>query len=183
MDHEAAVRLIAPAVERAGGTWADLGAGTGTFSRALAAVLGSTGRVIAVEREAAGVRALERLARQQDDGGAPIVVLQADFTGTLALPPLDGVLLANALHFVPDDAQAAVLGRLAAGLRAGGRLAVVEYENRAASRWVPFPIGRARFAELARDIGGSPPVAVGERRSAYGGTMYAAYTILPARAG
>lgn len=183
MEHDAAVRLVAPAIERARGTWADLGAGSGTFTRALAALLGDAGRVIAVERDAAGARALERLARQRAAGEARIEVLHADFTGPLALPPLDGVLLANALHFVPAETQAAVLRRWGAALSAGGRLALVEYENRAASRWVPFPVSFERFATLAREIGGAPPERAGDRRSAYGGTMYAAYTVLPARAG
>lgn len=183
MDHRAAARLIAPAVAPTGGTWAELGAGTGTFTHALAELLGGAGRVIAVDRDVARVRALEQVARRRAEGVAPIEVVHADFTGALALPALDGLLLANALHFVPDDAQVAVLARCATAVRAGGRLVLVEYENRAASRWVPFPVDFARFVQLARALGGSPPERVGERRSAYGGTIYAAFTTLPARAG
>jgi hypothetical protein len=36
-----AMALVRPAVATAGGTWADLGAGGGTFTRALAALLGA----------------------------------------------------------------------------------------------------------------------------------------------
>ena len=46
-----AVQLIAPAVP-AGGRWADLGAGRGTFTAALARLLGPGGTVYAIERDA-----------------------------------------------------------------------------------------------------------------------------------
>ena len=58
MDLEHATRLIAAAIVPQGGTWADLGAGRGTFTRALARLLGAEGRVVAVERDPAAVRAL-----------------------------------------------------------------------------------------------------------------------------
>ena len=178
-----AVRLVAPAVRPRGGTWADLGAGSGIFTRALAALLGAGGHVIAVEREPRAVAELDRLARDRASGMASITALRGDFTTPLALPPLDGVLLANALHFVPGDAQAAVLRDLSTALRPGGRLLLVEYDDRPASRWVPYPVSRARFAELARTLGLGPPAVVGKRPSAYGGLIYAAFVEMPAREG
>lgn len=177
-----AAALIAPAVRRPAETWADLGAGTGTFTRALASLVGPTGRVVAVERDASALsalRALERRGRGRGDGDAPIVVVAQDFTDPLELPavPLDGALLANALHFVPAADQAPVLAAIARLLAAdGGRLAIVEYEGRSASRWVPYPVSFARFASLVRDAGlvAASVRRIGERRSAFGGVMYAA---------
>ena len=43
--------LIAPAVDGPGGIWADLGAGTGTFTRALAGLLGPDCTIYAVDRD------------------------------------------------------------------------------------------------------------------------------------
>jgi SAM-dependent methyltransferase len=173
MDVADAGRLIAPAV-RVGERWADLGAGTGTFTEALARLVGVSGEVIAVERDPSRVRTLEQLARQRSrEPRAPIVVRRADFTDGLDVEPLDGVLLANALHFVPATAQAETLRRLASALVEGGRVVIVEYDKRAASRWVPFPVSRARLAELAREAGLGTPEVIGEIGSAFGGTMYA----------
>src|SRR5437868_14836736 len=105
MDIRDAAELIAPAV-RSGQTWADLGAGTGTFTAALARLVGPAGAVYAVERDASRVRALEQLARQVGhDAHIPITVRRGDFTQAVDLPSLDGALLANALHFVPAPAQ------------------------------------------------------------------------------
>jgi SAM-dependent methyltransferase len=166
-----AARLIAGAVPAPGGTWADLGAGGGTFARALATLLGPHGRVHAVDRDRAAMAALR---------GPTIATHAADFVDpaaldALALPPLDGVLLANALHFVPWDAQAPTLARLATRLTPEGRIVVVEYDGRAPSRWVPFPVSLARLGELV-PAGFTPPARVGSRRSAYGGSMYAAWS-------
>ena len=169
-----AAALIRPAVGGRGETWADLGAGTGTFTRALAALLGPEGRVYAVDRDAGAVDALQSWAAHLDGRRADVAPMLADFTQPLALPPLDGALLANALHFVPSAAQGDVLAGIAAQLRPGGRLVLAEYDGRRPSRWVPYPVSLPRFRELAADIGLGNPRLVGTRPSAFGGTLYAA---------
>lgn len=154
--------------------WADLGAGTGTFTAALAWLLGNGSTVVAVERD---LRAAAALRSRGRTGGAAIVVRDLDFTDArawdaLALPPLDGILLANALHFVPTGTQGALLARLAGALAPDGRLVVVEYEGRAPSPWVPHPVAIARLQALLPD--GFRARTVGSRASTFGGTMYAA---------
>lgn len=173
MDSGDAARLISPAVA-AGSRWADLGAGTGTFTAALARLLGRDGSVYAIEQDERALAALSTLARRNSQDSAPITVLRGDFTESLDLAVLDGVLLANSLHFVPDDAQSSLLSRLATSLTASGSLVVVEYDNRPRSRWVPFPVSLARLGDLARHAALASPVLVGRRASEYGGTMYAA---------
>lgn len=174
MDARDAARLIAPGV--AGRVWADLGAGRGTFTMALATLLGASGHVYAVERDASAVEALERLVRRRGhDEHALIDVIHADFTTTaLTLEDADGILMANSLHYVADDQQAPLLTRLAGHLTERGVLAVVEYDNRPRSRWVPFPISFERLAAVARGAGLSDPELIGRQESAFGGTMYAA---------
>ena len=63
MDHRDHVRLLSAAVE-AGGTWADIGAGSGAFTLALAELLGPRGRIFAVDRDAGGLRAMESAVRR-----------------------------------------------------------------------------------------------------------------------
>ncbi|HEX8362425.1 MAG TPA: class I SAM-dependent methyltransferase [Longimicrobium sp.] len=171
---EEAQALIAPAVAAAAGArWADLGAGRGTFTRALSRLLGPGAEVYAVDRDPAAVRALAGL-------GPGVTSLHGDFGDesawrSLALPALDGILLANSLHYVPAAEQRAVLARLADALRPGGRLVVVEYEGRAANPWVPYPVDSSELAVLLPP-GMAAPVRTGSRPSAFGGTMYAAFT-------
>src|SRR5215212_4141255 len=96
------VTLIRGGVPGLGGVWADLGAGTGNFSWALAALIGPQATIYAIDRDAKAIRQLhQRIA--QNHPGATIIPQQADFAHTLALPPLDGVLMANALHFIRDQ--------------------------------------------------------------------------------
>ena len=174
MDVRDAADLIAPTVV-AGEHWADLGAGRGTFTVALAGLLGPKGTVYAIERDDAAIAALQALARRSGDDRAAIVVRQGDFTRPIDLPALDGVLLANALHFVDRSRQAEVLARLGGGVEQEGKVLVIEYDNRPPSRWVPFPVSLARLGDVARSAGLRAPVLIGRRRSDFGGTMYAAY--------
>jgi ubiquinone/menaquinone biosynthesis C-methylase UbiE len=169
-----AVALIGGAIPRRAGTWADIGAGDGTFTRALVKLLGADSRVYAVDRDASAVAALERWAATDAPNVIPVT---ADFTRPFDLPGLDdamldGMLLANALHFVRD--AEVVLARLAARVRPGGRVVIVEYDRRAASRWVPYPVPIARLPALADAAGLSTPTITATRPSLFGGTLYVA---------
>ena len=175
MEVRDAVSLIRNAVGRDAGTWADLGAGTGTFTRALAETLGAGSIVYAVDKDAGALASLSSWR-----GDARIVRVTADFTAAFELPGLDealldGILLANALHFVRHAAD--VLTRLVDRVRVGGRVVMVEYDRREASRWVPYPISMARWPALAKVAGLSDPSVVATRPSMYSGTLYAAVGI------
>lgn len=158
MTHEDAVELIRPAVEP-GQAWAELGAGEGTFTRALGALVGAAGSVHAFDRDPAAVRTLRELTLP---GGAPLHVARSDFTRSLDFPPVDGVLMANALHFAREPE--AVLRRLAARLPPRGKLLLVEYDRTRGNRWVPYPVPLARLREMAARVGSR--AARGDRASA-----------------
>lgn len=182
MTPELALTLIETAIPRNAESWADVGAGTGTFTHALAELLGPSGVVYAVDHDPGALRELRRLeARRVDRQRARIVVLEGDFT-SIALPEVDGVLAANALHFVPMNAQASVLARLAATLHPGGRVVVIEYDREQGNRWVPFPISRKRLAQLSREAGLEAPRFTGSAPSDFAGEMYVA-TLAPGEQG
>jgi trans-aconitate methyltransferase len=174
---EDAVGLIQPAVLTHEGVWADLGAGSGLFTRALAQILSPESHVIAVDSDANAVAELERLPV----GSAKVTAMQADFTGDITFEsPLDGILLANSLHFVKESG--AVLARLVTLLRPGGRVVLVEYDRRSASRWVPHPIAINALPALA-DAAGLPKFTVVESRpSNYEGIIYTAVASRPGTA-
>lgn len=163
--------LIQGGVGTSGGTWADLGAGGGVFTRALSALLGTTGTVVAVDRDVQAVRRLAELV-----GTGRIKVSRNDFTRPLDLAELDGLLLANSLHFVAR--QERVLRQLVAYLRPQGRLLVVEYDTRQRAPWGPFPVPLERLRELAGTTGLSKPQEVGRQPSRFGGReLYAAVAV------
>lgn len=174
--------------------WADMGAGSGTFTFALAGLLGPDGRVVAVDREPAALESLRRGlehraetgrqggAAQDDRGqrtqGAAVVPARGDFRDPNGIDALDGValdgaLFANALHF--DGDAGGTLRRMAERLAPGGRLVVVEYQDRPPNPWVPHPLPVARLEEVAASEGLTDPRVVGERPSSYGGVLYCAW--------
>lgn len=170
MNTSAAVALIEAAVPRERGVWADIGAGEGTFTRALAQLLGPDARIYAVDRDGRALASLRRWAARE---GADVIPVEADFTRPLELPEqLDGLVVTNALHFIRD--ADVVLARLTALVRPGGRVVIVEYDRRAASRWVPYPISTDRLPALAASAGLSTPTITATRPSAFGGILYVA---------
>ena len=173
MEQHEAITLIGPGVPRTGGTWADFGAGTGVFTRALAALVGPSGTVYAVDRDPRALHELDRAAAR-DIAIAKIETIVGDFARPLDLPPLDGVLLANALHYVPYDEQPRVLREVAGRLVPAATMIVVEYDRRGPNRWVPYPISFSALATLARDAGLDAPVRLGSQPSQFGGDLYAA---------
>jgi ubiquinone/menaquinone biosynthesis C-methylase UbiE len=172
--HQAdAESLIAAAIPRSVGVWADLGAGEGTFTRALANLLENGSRIYAVDRDSSVLRWAR--THQQPNGVTIVPVVEdfsREFEGVEAKDLLDGILFANSLHFVKD--KVTVLKRLLPWLRPGGRVVLVEYDQRAASVWVPHPIPITSLASLARDAGLQDAAVIATRPSRYQGELYCA---------
>jgi ubiquinone/menaquinone biosynthesis C-methylase UbiE len=151
VDHADHVALLARGVTQGeGGTWADLGAGTGAFTLALADLVGPHGVIHAIDRDRAALAEL-RSAFVSAVPQAELRVQAADFTRRLDLADLDGVVMANALHFVED--KTAVLALVRGYLRHGGRLLLVEYDSDRGNAWVPHPLSFETWRDLAADAG------------------------------
>jgi SAM-dependent methyltransferase len=172
-----AVRFIRDAVEPGPYRWADLGAGPGVFTEALAHLLGAAGEVVAVDRDPSAIRALEALAARLPAGTAAVRVVAADLRDLSSVPglagvTLDGALLGNVLHFFPDPSR--LLTETVARLTTNGRVVVVEYGDAKPNRWVPHPVPFPRLRELASEEGLALRV-IGERPSRYQrGALYCA---------
>lgn len=137
MQHQDHVNLIRDGVAGSGEVWADLGSGSGAFTLALADLLGPGGRIYSVDRDRRALREQESALRVRFPGVATSY-LEADFTDKLNLPQLDGIIMANSLHFVRDKAP--VLAQLRSYLRPEGRLLLVEYNADHGNPWVPYPL-------------------------------------------
>lgn len=178
MDQADAVALIAPSgVEALGpSTWADLGCGDGTFTRALASLLAPGSTIHAIDRDAARLRRLPSA-----HGGVRIAAHAGDFT-RFPWPftaDVDGILMANALHYVAD--QPAFVRACVAQAARPPRFLVVEYDMDRANRWVPHPVGRARLAAVFAEAGYPSVRVLASRPSIYQrAAIYAAAITAPA---
>jgi trans-aconitate methyltransferase len=150
-------------------TWADLGCGDGTFTRALAHLLASGSMIHAVDRDAA---ALRRIPITHD--GVSITTHHADFTRSAwPFETVDGLLMANSLHYVRD--QAAFIRACASRMRAPHRFLIVEYDTKAANTWVPYPVSRSRLSTIFDVLGDVAIEDLGSRPSVYRrASLYAA---------
>jgi ubiquinone/menaquinone biosynthesis C-methylase UbiE len=174
MDHRDHVRLIREGVLGGGTTWADLGSGEGAFTLALADLLGPTGTIFTVDRDA---RALEvqLAALGRSFPAVSVTPLVGDFTTPLDLPPLDGIVMANSLHFERDKLAAL---RLVQGyLRPTGRLVLVEYGTDRGNPWVPYPLSFASWAVLAAEAGFRDTRQLGSVPSRFLGSIYSALSL------
>lgn len=162
--------LIRPGVEGLGGTWADLGCGDGIFTAALCRLLRPESEVYAVDKSQRALEALSRNFAQSYEGLVPQTV-QADFTRPLSLPALDGLLMANSLHFTRHKKP--LLTRLVALLKPGGRLIVVEYNTDRGNYAVPYPVDETAFMALADEAGLRQAKILAKIPSTFLGEMYA----------
>ena len=98
MNHRDHVNLIKDGIEQPGGIWADIGSGTGAFTLALAELLGANGTIISVDKDRAALQRQETLMRDRFPQ-TTLYYNRKDYTKPLDLPPLDGIVMANTLHF------------------------------------------------------------------------------------
>jgi ubiquinone/menaquinone biosynthesis C-methylase UbiE len=162
--------LLRPGVEDCRGTWADLGCGDGIFTAALYTTLKPGSEIYVVDKKQSALDALIRNFATSYPLASAHPIL-ADFTQRLTLPPLDGLLMANSLHFVKHKKP--VLERLKSLLKPGGRLILVEYNTSRGNLAVPHPLDEAGFVALAREVGLRQPRILAKIPSTFLGEMYA----------
>ena len=150
MNHQDHVRLLEKGIAETGGVWADFGSGAGAFTLALADLIGPTGSIYSVDKDRGALKEQERAIRNNFPG-TTVHYINADFMQKLALPALDGVVMANSLHFLRQ--KDAMLQLVRSYLKPGGRLLVVEYNADRGNMWVPYPFSYGTWEELARKNG------------------------------
>ncbi len=159
MTHVEAVQFLHGLSISEGETWADIGAGTGIFTMALADLL-KQGKIYALDKSP---HMLWRLAPPE-----PIMleVVDANFMSPLPIETVDGMLMANALHYSPqvEDTLRNVLDRL----RPGGQFVLIEYETTHANPYVPYPVTLSTFETACSRVGLSAPKQFATRPSQYG---------------
>lgn len=113
-------------------------------------------------------RALERIPDQRD--GVEIRKIVTDLqSSSLRLPSVDGILMANTLHFIQE--QQVFLRRL---LSVADRFLIVEYERIKPNPWGPYPVGFEKLRQLFTEVGVERVEKVATRPSLFGSTIYSA---------
>jgi SAM-dependent methyltransferase len=155
-------------------TWADLGCGEGTFTRALAELVAPGSVVHAMDVDRAALRSLP-----SRHGNARIETHAGDLTKQpWPFSTLDGVLMANSLHYVRD--QEAFIATARTHLTPPHRFLIVEYDSETPNPWVPYPVSRKRLATLFDDA--TQILILNTRPSRYQrAALYAAQIILTSR--
>jgi trans-aconitate methyltransferase len=148
--------------------WADLGCGTGLFTQALSRLLQPGSSIHGIDNN-------RSLKRQTTPNGIEIIPLQLDFvTDDWGLQDLDGIVMANSLHYVKD--KVAFLQKIKPCLKPGVSFLIVEYDtDTPVPAWVPYPVSFPSLVRLFTNVGYTSVQKLGERPSIYGGgNIYAA---------
>jgi ubiquinone/menaquinone biosynthesis C-methylase UbiE len=169
VDHSDHVGLIRGAVTP-GETWLELGSGSGAFTMALADLLGKGGMIHSVDSDR-GALATQATAVRSGFDGVRLNQRAADFTRSLGFSGMDGVLMANALHFVKDKAP--VLALVRSYLKPGGRFVLVEYDADRGNLWVPHPISYTTWLAVAPGAGFNGARLLGRVPSRFLNAIYA----------
>ncbi|MDH5651660.1 MAG: methyltransferase domain-containing protein [Gammaproteobacteria bacterium] len=114
---------------------ADIGAGTGLFSKAFALEVGPTGKVYAVDISAGFVENIKRISRQQGLNNITAIV-NSDKSSGLSSNSIDLAFVCDTYHHF--EYPQAMLRSLHQALKKNGRLVIIDYRKQAgvSSDWV-----------------------------------------------
>jgi len=172
MNHNDHVNLLRPANLTQGGTWADFGAGSGAFTFALRELIGLDAMIYAVDKDRGALNQLDSAHRARFNSSRNLIQLSQDFTRPLDLPPLDGVVMANSLHFFKDKEK--ILSHMRGFLKPHGALLLVEYNVDSGNLWVPHPLTFETFHGFAPRAGFSEPLLLAKVPSRFLKEFYSA---------
>jgi ubiquinone/menaquinone biosynthesis C-methylase UbiE len=175
MNHIDHVNLLKPAILPPGGSWADLGAGSGAFTLALRELIGPTADIYAVDKSLGSLNDLEKAYHFRFGDTNHLHLLQSDFSHALDLPPLDGVVMANSLHYFRDKEK--ILRHVGSFLKPNGILLLVEYNVDSGNPWVPYPLSFKTFRALASRAGFTEPRLLATVSSRFLREFYSAITM------
>jgi len=154
MNHNDHVDLLRPA-NIAPGIYADLGAGSGAFTLALRELVGLDSTIHAVDKNKSSLHELEKAHRARFHSTERLLLLSSDFSRPLSLPPLDGIVMANSLHFFKDKEK--ILRHVREFLKPNSALIIVEYNVDSGNMWVPYPLTFETYRALIPHAGFSEP--------------------------
>ena len=176
MDHNDHVNLLRPANLEQGGSWADLGAGSGAFAFALRELIGASASIHAVDKDRNDLNRLKKNYDIRFENSDNLKIIVGDFSRPLAtpLPPLDGIVMANSLHYFKDRVK--ILKHVRSLLKPNSILLIVEYSVDSGNLWVPYPFSFETFKKLAAQSGFGEPSLLAKHPSSFLREFYSAST-------
>lgn len=145
--------------------WVDLGCGSGVFTEVLANILQKNSRITAIDRTPQHIP-------NSLGNHVTINFQQLDFVlDNISIDNVDGILMANALHFVKD--KTALIKKLERLFKASPTFLIVEYDHNLPNPWEPYPISLIQLKDFFTKLNYGKFKQLGEQQSAYGGMMYA----------
>jgi ubiquinone/menaquinone biosynthesis C-methylase UbiE len=203
MNHNDHVNLLKPANLPPGGIWADFGAGGGAFTLALRELMGPTSDIFALDKDSGRLNGLEQDYRIRFGDSSNLHIIPGDFTRPLELPVLDGVVMANSLHYFKNPKmkvverasgrengkntrafqhesishlpdKMAVLRHVRSFLKTNGLLLLIEYNVDTGNPWVPYPLTFETWRMLALRAGFNEPRLLAKRPSSFLCEFYSA---------
>jgi hypothetical protein len=146
--------------------WADLGCGRGLFTRALAGMLYAGSTVYAVDKNISSFKI------RSFPSHVIVKTQESDFVhDDLNLESLDGILMANALHFVRD--KITFIEKIIPYFRDAPVFLVVEYDSDQPNPWVPYPLSFITLRKLFTELGFSVVKKINEKKSLFrAGNLY-----------
>lgn len=177
MNHNDHVNLIKSAFldETPTASFADFGAGSGAFTLALREVTGSSASIYAVDKDKSALSELENSFVSRFHSTTNLFVIHADFSKPLNLPLLDGILMANSLHFFKDKIK--VLKHIKTFLKPNGKLIMIEYNVDKGNMWVPYPFSFSTFESMCKESGFDSPTLLAAHPSSFLNGFYSAIAI------
>lgn len=175
MNHNDHVNLLKPANLNHGGTWADFGAGSGAFTLTLRELVGADATIYAVDKDRVRLNELAGEYRSRFGDSNNLHNIVADFSRDLrpqGVPSLDGIVMANSLHYFKDKEK--ILHHVRNFLKPNGVLLLVEYNVDSGNLWVPHPLSFDTFCILAPRAGLSEPRLLAKHPSSFLRKFYSA---------
>ncbi|MFT3933473.1 MAG: methyltransferase domain-containing protein [Chitinophagaceae bacterium] len=148
--------------------WADLGCGNGLFTYALANILTLGSSIYAADKASPLLQSLPNPKQ------ISIRTQTLDFIkDPLPYHQLDGIMMANSLHYVAD--KPAFLQKAKQTLGETGAFLIVEYDTTKSNQWVPYPINNKNLEALFAEHGYHNYTLLGQMPSVFrAGNIYAA---------
>jgi len=125
-----------------GGTVADIGAGTGYFTRLFAIAVGHKGKAIGLDIEPAMVEYMKEDAKKQWLTNYEARVVKPDDTG-LPSKSVDVIFICNTYHHIEDRVN--YLKKLTGALKPNGRIVIVDFYKK------PMPVGPQSVAHISEE--------------------------------
>lgn len=174
MEHTDHVNLLRRGIPTPQGVWADFGSGTGAFTLALAELIQPTGTIFSIDRDGLALQAQEKQMKARFPK-VQVQYMKASYTRPLELPPLDGLIAANTLHFLQDKEP--VLSLFFSYLKPAGWMILVEYNVENGNYAVPYPLPYPAWERLAKRSGFATTQLLATRPSRFLREIYSALSI------